>query len=180
VAHLFPGHVVNVSGWQDKDKEGRLYKDYFKQATDYTVTNYSPSHSNHHANEIALDLEKNLPRNLHGKFDVVLSHTNLEHIFNVFKAFENHCLMTKDIVIVIVPFIQQQHETDEYKDYWRFTPSCLRALFEMNGLSTIYEAYNDEPHQVTYLLFVGSKLPEKWTGKLPKYTQLQQICNWVS
>lgn len=176
----FGGSVINVSGWEDKDKEGGHYKDYFPRAINYTVSNYTPSHSHKHTNEIHLDLEARLPRQYKAKFDTVLSHTNLEHVFDIFTAFKNHCLLTKDIVIVIVPFIQQQHETDEFKDYWRPTPSAIRELFRRNGLTTIYEAFNDEKNSVNYLLFVGSKQPGKWRNKLPAYKELYQIGNWAS
>lgn len=179
IAPLFSGAVINLSGWEDKDKQGGHYRDYFPKATSYTVSNYSPSHSHHHANEIHLDLEARLPRRYRQKFDTVLSHTNLEHVFDVFTAFDNHCKLSRDVVIVVVPFIQQQHESEEYKDYWRFTPSCLRALFDRNGFTTIYEAFNDEPNTVNYLLFVGSKYPDKWRKVLPKYEELYQIAKWA-
>lgn len=179
-AHLFSGSVVNLSGWEDMDKQGNRYKDYFTNANEYSVTNYSPSHSANGIQEFLLDLEADLPEALLNRFDVVLSHTNLEHIFNVFKAVENHCLMTRDIVIIIVPFIQQQHETKEFNDYWRFTPTCLRKLYEINGLTTVYESFTNQRHKVNYILSVGSKKPENWTGKFPPFTELKQICPWVS
>ncbi len=179
-AHLFTGSIVNISGWEDMDKQGTRYKDYFSQASEYSVTNYTPSHAANGIHEIILDLEANLDETLIDRFDVVLSHTNLEHVFNVFKAVENHCLMTRDIVIIIVPFIQQQHETQEFKDYWRFTPTCLRKLYEINGLTTVYESFNNQPHKVNYILSVGSKNPGKWEGKFPPFTELKQICPWVS
>ena len=179
-AHLLTGSVVNLSGWEDMDKQGKRYKDYFVNADEYMVTNFTPSHAANGIQEIILNLEADLDPSLVNRFDVVLSHTNLEHIFNVFKATENHCLMTRDIVIIIVPFIQQQHETTEFNDYWRFTPTCLRKLYEQNGLTTIYESFTNEPHKVNYILSVGSKQPEKWAGKFPGFTELKQICPWVS
>lgn len=179
-AHLLTGSVVNLSGWEDMDKQGKRYKDYFVNADEYMVTNFTPSHAANGIQEIILNLEADLDSSLVNRFDVVLSHTNLEHIFNVFKATENHCLMTRDIVIIIVPFIQQQHETTEFNDYWRFTPTCLRKLYEQNGLTTIYESFTNEPHKVNYILSVGSKQPEKWAGKFPGFTELKQICPWVS
>lgn len=179
ICHFFAGDVINVSGWEDKDKQGGYYKDYFPKATSYTISNYTPSHSSTDSKEIHLDLEKRLPPKLEGKYDVVLSHTNLEHVFDAFTAFKNHCKMTRDIVIIVVPFIQQQHETEEFKDYWRYTPSSLRELFKRNGLATIYEAFNDEPNAVNYLLFVGSRYPNKWKKQLPDYKELYQIASWA-
>jgi hypothetical protein len=178
--YLFGGDIVNISGWEDKDKEGGYYQDYFPKARSYKITNYTPNHSSHHKNEIHLDLTKKLPKNLENKFDVVLSHTNLEHIFDIFAAFGNQCKMSRDIVIVVVPFIQLLHENDEYKDYWRFTPSALRELYWINGFHTIYESYNNDGSPVTYLLFVGSRSPNKWRMKMPKYSELYQIADWAS
>lgn len=184
VAHLFDGDIVNVSGWEDKDKENGFYQDYFKNKHSYSITNLETGHrySGDELEEISLDLTKTLPVKLKSKFDVVFCHTTLEHIFEVEKAFQNLCLMTKDIVIVIVPFIQQQHEAPQYnfKDYWRFTPSCIRKLFEINNVETIYEATNSAPGYVNYLFYIGSKKPEKWKSKMPKYKKLEEICPWVS
>lgn len=180
VASQMGGDVINVSGWEDKDKQGGYYKDYFPSRKSYTVSNYTPSHSDNEETEIILDLEKKLPKNLEGKFDVVLSHTNLEHIFDCFTAIKNHCLLSRDIVIIIVPFIQQQHENAEFKDYWRYTPSCLRKMFEINGMKTVYEAYSNRAFRVNYLLFVGSKHPRKWKNKLPPYKKLSQVGKWAS
>src|SRR5581483_8386198 len=40
VAPLFDGRVVNVSGWEDRDKRGGRYRDYFTRAAGYELTNY--------------------------------------------------------------------------------------------------------------------------------------------
>ena len=34
-SHLFDGKIVNVSGWNDLDKQGRHYKNYFSKAVSY-------------------------------------------------------------------------------------------------------------------------------------------------
>ena len=117
-ANLFSGDVVNVSAWQDRDKQGRHYKEYFTSSHSYWVTNHaekSKGLQESMENQIALDLEKPLQNELRGKFDVVFNHTVLEHIFDCNKAFENICSMSSDIVIVVVPFIQHQHSA--YGDY---------------------------------------------------------------
>ena len=44
-----------------------------------------------------------------GAFDVAYNHTTLEHIYGVHKAFANICRMTKDVVIIVLPFLQQYH-----------------------------------------------------------------------
>lgn len=127
-SHLFTGDVVNVSGWKDEDKEGERYKNYFQNASSYSLTNYVAEARGFqgYEDEIFLDLSKPIPAELHGKFDVVFNHTVLEHVFEVNQAFENLCNMTRDILIVVVPFLQEMH--GEYGDYWRFTPQAMKNV----------------------------------------------------
>ena len=109
-SHLFTGRVINVSGWKDIDEEGKHYKDYFSNASDYWLSNYSDSKGTQNIeNELFLDLEKNVPPEQQKKFDVVFNHTVLEHIYDCRKAFENLCMLSKDVIIVVVPYIQQVH-----------------------------------------------------------------------
>ncbi len=162
-AHLFTGDVVNVSGWRDSDKEGGLYKDYFKNAKSYTITNYKSEAKGYQGfdNEIFLDLEKPLPKELIRKFDVVYNHTTLEHIYDFKKAFENICLMSRDIVIIVVPFLQQMHA--DYGDYWRFTPLAMKRMFEDNGMKVLYSSFNEDKLCSVYLFFIATrKNIKKW------------------
>jgi len=173
IAPLFAGDIVNVSAWDDRDKEGSYYRDYFDNAHSYSYTNYT----GHRGlvgvqNEYELDLTGFVPTELIKNFDVAFNHTTLEHIFDVRLAFANLCKLSKDIVIVVVPFSQVQHESVSYGDYWRFTPTCLHYLFQENGLSVVYEAETPYKNSAVYLFCVASRMPEKWKGKLPKYHPL--------
>lgn len=38
---IFQGDIVNISGWKDMDKEGNRYKEYFKNAKSYQISNYN-------------------------------------------------------------------------------------------------------------------------------------------
>jgi hypothetical protein len=165
-AHLFTGDVVNVSAWQDLDKEGLRYRDYFKNAGSYSITNYKSEARGFQGfeNEIFLDLASDLPQNLIQKFNVVFNHTVLEHVYHVHKAFSNLCLMSKDIVIVVVPFLQEMH--GHYGDYWRFTPLTMKNMFEDNGLKVLYSSFNSHPQTSVYLFFIASRNPELWKGKI--------------
>lgn len=161
-AHLFCGSVVNVSGWKDIDKEGRTYGEYFTNASNYTVTNYRAEARGFQGfeNEIFLDLEDDLPNELYQHFDVVLNHTTLEHIYEVRKAFRNLCDMSKDIVIIVLPFLQQYHS--DYGDYWRFTPSAIKKLFEENGFELLYQSFNSHKMSSVYTFTIASRNPNKW------------------
>ena len=39
-APLFKGKIINISGWEDKDKQGSFYKDYFSNADSYFISNF--------------------------------------------------------------------------------------------------------------------------------------------
>ncbi len=180
LAPLFNGDIANISGWDDRDKEGSCYKDYFKEATSYTVTNYRGERGlSNGGNEIFLDLSLDLPQNLIGKFDACFNHTTLEHIFDVRKAFSTICSMSRDIVLIIVPFSQTQHESESFKDFWRFTPSCIRQFFKENGMDTIYEAQSTYKNAGIYLFFIGSKCPDKWKNILPSFEPIIEVGDWI-
>ncbi len=162
---MFSGAIVNVSGWKDLDKEGKKYRDYFCNNTEYWITNYKSEargFQGNQENEIFLDLEQDLDEKMHNKFDVVFNHTVLEHIFNVNKAFENLCKLSNDIVMVVVPFLQEQHA--EYGDYWRFTPLAVKKLFSQNGYELLYINYNDASDNSIYVFAIGTKISQKWNN----------------
>ena len=169
VAPLFKGDIVNVSGWQDSDKEGGRYADYFTGKSSYALTNYSTDAQGYQNrdDEILLDLTAPLPAELKNRFDVVFNHTVLEHVFEVHKAFETLCLMSRDVVILVVPFLQAMHA--EYGDFWRFTPTCLQKLFKQQGFEVVYSSYNNEPGASVYVFCVATKNPEKWRASFPDF-----------
>ncbi len=162
VAHLCHGDVVNVSAWKDIDKEGRRYRDYFVNARSYWLTNYAADVKGMQGfeNEIYLDLEQPLPDNLSRRFDVVFNHTTLEHVFDAFTAFGNLCQMTRDAVILVLPFLQQYHSS--YGDYWRFSPLAIKRLFEKNDLEVVYQSFNDHARSSVYIFTVASRQPDRW------------------
>jgi hypothetical protein len=180
LASLFSGDVVNVSAWDDRDKEGRCYQDYFVHAKGYYYTNYHGTRGlQQRENEYLVDLTDDLPEGLRKRFDVVFNHTTLEHVFDIQKAFSNLCAMSRDIVILVVPFCQIQHETDSYKDYWRFTPSCVRELFRRNGMQAIYEAESCHKNAAIYLFFVASRNPDAWKGRVPISEPIREAGAWI-
>ncbi len=161
-ANLFDGDIVNVSAWKDEDKEGKKYKDYFINAKSYSITNYKKEARGFQGTEgeIFLNLEESLPNNLINKFDVVFNHTVLEHVYDFKKSFKNLCSMSRDIVIIIVPFLQEMHS--DYGDYWRFTPLAIKSMFEENDMEVIYSSFNEHKKSSIYLFFIASKRSEKW------------------
>lgn len=161
-APLFYGRVVNISGWTDTDKEGKCYRDYFCNANQYSITNYADDDERGTQGldeEISLNLEGELESQLINRFDVAFNHTVLEHIFDVRKAFSNICKISNDVVISVVPYIQQLHGTnDNVGDYWRFTPLTMKRLYEENGLTLRYCSANGDTSATSiYLFCIGYK-----------------------
>src|SRR5690606_9423308 len=111
------------------------YDAYFTNAQSFHLTNYAPGAFRGfqgRPNEYLVDLSDILPKELENRFDVVINHTVLEHVFDIRLAFRNLCLMSKDIVIVVAPLAQVQHDSKGYQDFWRFMPNGLRQLFNEN------------------------------------------------
>lgn len=155
-SHLFTGSVINVSAWRDEDKEGFYYREYFENASDYWISNYKADARGWQENssqQIYIDLEQSLEKKLIQNFDIVYNHTTLEHVFDVNTAFQNLCMMAKTHVIVVVPFLQEQHGA--YGDFWRFTPLCIERLFKINDFSLSYINFNDKPGDAVYIFAIG-------------------------
>jgi len=172
-AKLFKGEIANISGWKDSDKAGAYYKDYFINAEKYFITNHGNHAKNSTNNEqIFLDLEKPLPPELIKRFDVVFNHTVLEHVFNINVAFQDLCDLAREAVILIVPFVQIQHATGSYSDYWRFTPLCIERLFKLNKYTLVICEHNNNFNAATYLLCIGIR-----NDMLPKYKGIFKKCN---
>lgn len=103
-----------------------------------------------------------MPPDLADRFDLVFNHTTLEHIFDFQTAFQNLCHMSRDVVIVVVPFLQPMHA--DYGDYWRFSPQALVGLFEQQNMSIAYLSFNNDRLTSVYVFAIGTKKPERWRG----------------
>ena len=177
IAPHFAGRVVNCSGWADEDKFGSHYRHYFTGATEYAVTNYSGGAQQGSytflENSYQLDLEKALPSELRQRFEVVYSHTVLEHVFDVSQAVRNICEMSTDAAIVVIPWTQLIHVMeDKFGDYWRFTPECLERMFAVHGMMPVCHHGTDIPGSSVYYASVFSRTPDK-------YAQLRNSRNTV-
>ena len=182
IAPLFSGDVINVSGWKDEDKEGGKYKDYFTSAASYFVSNHNSGRgiADNPATNFQIDLtDSSTLADFDKRFDVVFNHTTLEHIFEANLAFQNLCKLSKDIVIIVVPFAQRLHYEETYGDYWRFTPMSLRMMFQKNGFEVVYEAANFDSNAGIYLLSVGSCNPEKWQDRMQSFTPITKLGEWI-
>lgn len=168
---VFSGDVLNVSGWRDEDKEGGIYQTYFPKANSYRLTNYWGTDSKNDGAEDALflDLEAPLPEEMKGICDLAWTHTVLEHVADVETAVKTLGGLTRDAVLLIVPWIQDEHYAPGlYGDYWRFTPMGVQRLMKNAGLELVHLSANEQPWYPVYLFAVGSRQPEKWSGVFPQ------------
>lgn len=171
MAPLFSGDVLNVSGWRDEDKEGGCYRDYFSKASAYKVTNYfgTDGPDDGMKDSLFLDLEQALPADMASCCDLAWTHTVLEHVADVETSVKNLGGLTRDAVLVVVPWMQDEHYSPSlYGDYWRFTPMGMKRLMELAGCELIHLAANDQPWYPVYLLAIGSKKADAWSGVFPR------------
>lgn len=167
------GAVINVSGWDDQDRQGGRYQDYFPNKTSYTISNAPTegkgfgSVQDRSVQEIELNLLNPLPEYLHHAFDVVFNHTTLEHVFEPHIAMKNLCAMSRDTVILVVPVLQQIHHSPSYGDYWRPTTMAVAKLFLENGFEPLVIACNDQPFAPIYCFALAVRTPTKHADIVP-------------
>jgi hypothetical protein len=122
------------------------------------------------ANQLRIDLTEDLPADQVRRYDVVFNHTTLEHVFDIATALRNLCALSRDVVIVVVPFLQELHwEETSYGDYWRPSPFALQRLFAENGFELVHLAYNENPTTALYLFCIASRQSAKWAGVFPPF-----------
>lgn len=166
-SHLFGGDVVNVSAWEDRDKEGGFYREYFPSADAYSITNFGTDQGalQNRPDEMYLDLEDDLDPSLARKFTTVFNHTTLEHVWDFRKAFSNICDMSSDTVIIVLPWLQPMHAN--YGDYWRFSPQATVRMFEEKGFRTLYISWNNDAKASVYIFAIASRSASRWSEHFP-------------
>lgn len=173
-APVFTGDIINVSGWKDEDQNGAYYKDYFSNATSYSLSNAGESCKGMGSrdDEFKIDLSIPINNNLKNKYDVVFNHTTLEHIYEVKTAFKNLCDMSRDVVVLIVPVLQQIHFNEGYGDYNRLTTMGVVKSFEENGFETIVLQTNEQQFAPIYCLAIAVRGNSKYKQIFEKNVDL--------
>ena len=149
--------VLNVSGWDDGDKEGGRYSDYFSQkVSKYEVSHFENDYlrSDTDLSKMVINLE-DLNYQAVEKFELVFSHTVLEHVFDQQNAFRIMCSLAEKYVVGVVPMINVLHWEKTYDDYWRFTPHGIRKLFENNEFKLVHLEIGPTSSISQYIIFVG-------------------------
>jgi SAM-dependent methyltransferase len=159
-------HAINVSGNLDSDKQGGLYRDYF-QVENYEISSYpdDKAYSNP-LMQINIDLDADtsqINKEHFQKYDLVFTHTVLEHIKNPFQAFQNmeKLLAPNGILITVAPFIYKFHYSGEnFGDYWRYTPHSIDLLHKSNGLFTNLMEVGPDKGYEKYLISLATRKNE--------------------
>lgn len=177
----FSGDIIYVSGWEDADKEGGFYRDYYASFTRYVVSNIDGTSGMsekvpEEIESIYLDLGKPIKPDLHKKFDVVFTHTVLEHIYKTEQALQNIVDMSRDMVVTVVPFSQGVHYTDFFSDYIRLTPFYLKKFFKERGFTVLLSSANQGSYTSIYLVFIASLQPEKYKNFFKNAPIFYDLC----
>jgi hypothetical protein len=93
---------------------------------------YIDVHSSRNVERI-VDLNRPVPEDLHGQFDIVLDPGTLEHCFNIGQAFENivRCLKPKGTVIHANPVTMINH------GFWNISPTAYYDWYQNQGFEQI-------------------------------------------
>lgn len=168
-APLYTGEIINVSAWQDKDKEGSIYKKYFSSCKRYMISNFDGHQGGLQGwqNEIFLDLEKPVPEKHRLRYDVVFNHTTLEHVWDFHTAVRTLTDLSRDTVILVVPWLQPLHTT--YGDYWRFSPHATARLLSEQGFTPLYLSWNTDRGCAIYVFCIASRHPEMWQKRFDAF-----------
>lgn len=167
---LFHGDIINVGAWRDEDKDGDLYVNYFPNACAYSIANYSGQDgASGLPGEKFIDLSKPCDGSL-GTYDLVFSHTVLEHVYPPGVAFDHICALSRESILAVVPFIQCFHGRDgSYGDYARYSPLFLKEMFNERGFDIVYMNWNNEfPVMDVYIIVFATRNPSKYKELLPE------------
>lgn len=169
IAPRVEGRVVNVSAWKDEDKQGRSYRSYFTNAASYETTNYQGWRGEGVPSDHDVDLQRPAPEALQGAFDLVFNHTTLEHVFDFHRALDTLCEMSRDAVLVIVPWMQHLHGPED-GDFWRFSPYAMRRLLADRGFEIVAEQAGPKGGNVRYLGYLAARNVASWRARLGDLT----------
>lgn len=86
---------------------------------------------------LQLDVEKEFPL-ADGSIDAILAFNLFEHVFDTRTppAEAHRVLRPGGRVLLVVPFLHQFHPDPD--DFWRYTPSSLRRIWEGAGFQTVH------------------------------------------
>lgn len=159
-------NAINVSGFLDSDKAEGKYRSYF-DTNNYEISKFTGDNLQSNPNsKIFIDLDSDVSKlnKTHlDKYNLVFSHTVLEHVKNPFNAFKifSAIMAPNSILINVVPFIYKFHfSKNNYGDYWRYTPHGLEELHKNADLIMNEIRIGPRNSFEKYIISVGSNNQE--------------------
>lgn len=133
------GDVLSIGSGNDSDREGKLYRDYFSQASSYTTSEVSEEFNS----DLVVDV-RSMPEIEDEVYDCIFCSGVLEHVDDFHAGLNEitRILKTDGILLLGTPFRQAIHLSPQ--DFWRFTEHGVRFLLK-------------ESYQVIDLVSIDSK-----------------------
>jgi SAM-dependent methyltransferase len=127
-AATIQGRVLSIGSMDDKDGEGKRYRDYFAKASSYTTSEHIP----YPGCELVIDVRQ-MPQLADASYDCVFCSGVLEHLDDYEAGMREIARITRPggSLLLGLPFRQGLHLKPT--DYWRFTEFGIRVLLERNG-----------------------------------------------
>jgi len=134
LSHIKPDHVVLDIGKSSREYHDRINA---KHIDTLDINDFGD-----YPNIIGDLCEQDIPKEMHGKYDIIICQAILEHVYNPFQAVENLKLMLKDdgILFGYVPYLYRYHAPQnlEFQDYFRFSKDALSYLLQDFSNVTLY------------------------------------------
>ena len=149
---------------------------------------YIDVHSSRNVERI-VDLNRPVPEDLHGQFDVVLDPGTLEHCFNIGQAFQNivRCLKPKGTVIHANPVTMINH------GFWNISPTAYYDWYQNQGFDKVevrvywgptnqrtvaavnpVQRYKLPPEAIVFVTACRSRIPDAIAETWPTQTKYKQ------
>jgi SAM-dependent methyltransferase len=123
------GRVLSIGSMDDRDGEGRHYRDYFVHADSYTTSEHIP----YPGCDLVIDVRA-MPQIADATYDCVFCSGVLEHVDDFESGMREIARIMKPgaALLLGLPFRQALHLKPT--DYWRFTEYGIRVLVARHGL----------------------------------------------
>ena len=117
------GDVLSIGSMDDKDGQGRLYRQYFSSARSYTTSEHIP----YPGCDLVIDV-RHMPQIADATYDCVFCSGVLEHVDDYEAGMREIARILKPggTLLLGLPFRQALHLKPT--DYWRFTEFGIRVL----------------------------------------------------
>lgn len=88
--------------------------------------------------------------------------------------------MSRDAVLIVVPWAQVAHPSSSFGDFWRFSPEAVQRLFEAEGFAPLYISGSPMRQAAIYVLGLGVRNADRWAQhNIPKAMEHLPLGDWI-